>query len=742
MQAVSDAYIESMSKPFRNRAYIKGSIGIINSDAHNNASVKNSNNSFAYFSNGEKPFTSYSVNQVYATGEQNFSKVDGSMFFLPRKKAGYSFYNNGIVTDALLGAVYISFGKGNIFDIKGLTINFGDCYPTELTISNDTTSYDYTNDSGLFVTEDVFDGTSHIIIKPTKMVNGEGRLRINKIEFGIVNSFGNAECMSCSINEFVSSTAETLPSKDVEIILDNQDSYYDVDNEKSAIGYLELGQEVKIAFGYDVTGNGDIEWLPDILTYLKSWNANDTQVQFICTDLFDNMEGTYYKGLLRTKGISLYNLAVDVFEDAGFSSDQYYIDSYLKNIIVYNPMPAVKHSEALQIIANAGRCALYDDRDGRIHLQASFVPDMSASSNGETEYSHVSKILDDKSKDAYAITSNDFSKVDGSVLFMPKDKSKYLNTGYISSQVADADGLFETNPMITINLESGFVAYGLEINFRNVRPEEMVVKTYYNGEEVETHVVELASLNYETHQRFSLFNKMTIEFTKGHPNSRITIDDITVGDVTNYHLKRNYLSDSPTSTRKDKLKKISVIRNIYSETSESAKELTTEEIEVSPNNLVHTVHFNDASYKLSVTVEGSSGIKATIIDKSNYFAKIQFSGVTKTETVKVSVLGKEYKVENNPYSVVHNKNGTDMEWNNPLISTIQQAKDLEEWLAEYYLGRVEYQFDWLGDPRTDANDLFYFELKDGREQMIRAYENSLSFSGAWSGKIKARAVTI
>lgn len=742
MQAVSDAYIESMNKPFRNRGYIKGSIGIINSDAQNNATANNKQNAFTYFSNIKRPFTSYSVNQVYATGEQNFSKVDGSMFFLPKKSSGLKYYNNGIVTNELLGSVYISFGKYKALDIKGLTINFGECYPTELTISNNVSSYDYTNDKSLFVTEDVFNTTSYILIKPTKMVNGEGRLRINKIEFGIVDSFGNVECISCTINEFVSSTAETLPSKDVEIILDNHNSYYDVDNEQSAIGYLELGQEVKIAFGYDVSGNGDIEWLSDMKTYLKSWNANDTQVQFICTDLFDNMGGTYYKGLLRTNGISLYDLAVDVFDDAGFSNDQYYIDNYLKNIVVYNPMPAVKHSEALQIIANAGRCVLYDDRDGRIHLQASFVPDMSASSNGETEYSHVSKILDDKSKDAYAITSNDFSKVDGSVLFMPKDKSKYLNTGYISSQVADVDGLFETNPMITINLESGFVAYGLKINFRNVRPEEMIVKTYYNGEEVETHVVELASLNYETHQRFSLFNKMTIEFTKGHPNSRITIDDITVGDVTNYHLKRNYLSDSPTSTRKDKLKKISVIRNIYSETSESAKELTTGEIEVSPNNLVHTVHLNDASYNLSVTIEGSSGIKATIIDKSNYFAKIQFSGVTKIETVKVSVLGKEYKVENNPYSVIHNKNGTDMEWNNPLVSTIQQAKDLEEWLAEYYLGRVEYQFDWLGDPRTDANDLFYFELKDGREQMIRAYENSLSFSGAWSGKIKARAVTI
>lgn len=34
------------------------------------------------------------------------------------------------------------------------------------------------------------------------------------------------------------------------------------------------------------------------------------------------------------------------------------------------------------------------------------------------------------------------------------------------------------------------------------------------------------------------------------------------------------------------------------------------------------------------------------------------------------------------------------------------------------------------------------ELKNGSERMIRTYENSLSFNGAWSGKMKARAVVL
>lgn len=740
MQAVSDAYIESMKSPFRNREYIRASIGIINSDAQNNA-IADKTNTFTYFSDTKKPFTDYSVNQVYATAEENFSKVDGSMYFLPKQESGLSYYNNGMVTEALLGQIRISFSGLTALDIKGLTIDFGDCYPTKFTVENESVKYQYENNNPRFVTEDVFDGTSFILIKPTEMVNGQGRLRIRKINFGIVDSFGNDEVLSYSLNEFVSSTTETLPSKDIELVVDNQDSFYNPDNLESAIGYLELGQEVKVSFGYDVSGNGDIEWLPEMLTYLKSWNATDEKAQFICTDLFDSMVGTYYKGIFREQGISLYDLAVDVFEDAVISADKYYIDSYLKDIFVYNPIPPVKHSEALQIIANAGRCALYDDRDGRIHLQASFKPDMSISSNGETKYSKVSNILNDTKKDAYAVCSKDFSKVDGSLFFMPQNQSEYKNVGYVSEQIANSDGVFIENPKLTVLLESGFIAYGFKVNFRNVVPKEFVIRTYYDGKEVEMLTINPTRENYDTQKRFELFDKLEIEFTKGYPDSRVFIDNITVGDVTNYHITRDDLNSSPISLRQDKVRKISVIRNNYYKDN-AQQELLTEDVELNPTDVERTFYLREPSYDLSVTVEENNTIKASIVDKSNYFVKVNFTGVTGESTVRVRIDGKEYKREINRYVVSHNQNGEDIEWDNPLISTESLAKELEMWLASYYLGRVTYEIDWRGDPRVDANDLFYYELKDGREQMIRVYENSLSFNGAWSGKMKARAVVV
>ena len=124
-------------------------------------------------------------------------------------------------------------------------------------------------------------------------------------------------------------------------------------------------------------------------------------------------------------------------------------------------------------------------------------------------------------------------------------------------------------------------------------------------------------------------------------------------------------------------------------------------------------------------------------------AVLEFSGIENDGTVvKYSVKGYEYLTDVFQHTVPHNHNGEEKTWNNPLISTAEHAKDLEEWLAAYYLGDVSYNVKWRGDPRTDANDLFYLELKDRDTALIRAYEKQISFSGAWQETIKARKAVL
>lgn len=741
MQLASKEYKEAMQLPFRNRAYIRVSIGVVNSDAQNNA-VLDDETELTYYSEGKKPFDGYTVTKPYATAEQNFSKVDGSMYFLPKETDGYSYYNNGIVTHDILGAIYISFDGLVGLDIKGLTINFGECYPTQFTIQSDSATKSYENDKQLFTTEDSFDGTSYFIIKPITMLGGQDRMRIYQMMFGIANTFSNDKVINCTLKDYVSPISETIPSMDVSLTVDNQDLYYSPDNPESAIAYMEIGQEVKVAFGYDVTGNGDIEWLPETTTFLNTWSADDVQAKFTATDRFYQLTDTYYKGLYRESGITLYDLALDVLNDAGIEDErEFYLDPYLKRITVYNPLPAVKHSEALQIIANAGRCALFEDRANKIHLKASFVPDMEVSVNNKTDYSSIENLLKDNQKDAYAIASNDFSCVDGSLFFMPKDGS-YKETGYVSNSIADADGNFTENPVITVTLESGFTAFGMIINFRNVAPQEFVIRTYYLSVLQDTYTVQNPDTEYITDYQFNDFDKMEIEFTKGHPNARITIDNILIGDVTDYRLTRTRdLMDNPTGTRQKKVKMISVKKTNYRESQEGFKELITEKVTLT-DEMQHTVYFSIASYGFQASVKDNSNIGVQIVASSNYFVAVKFTNATVGTEIELVIQGYEYVADESYYRVAHNPNGQEIEWSNPLISTDEQARDLEEWIATYYLGDVDYEISWRGDPRVEANDLFYLELKNREDALIRSYQNELSFNGAWSGSMKARKVVM
>ena len=391
MQIVSNEYKESMKSMNRNRGYIKATIGLINSQAQNEIKLDNQTKTTVY-SNNIAPFDGEEVSRIYATAEPGVAVLDGSTFFLPRTGANY--YNNGIVTDNVMGSVTMTFADMHI--IKGLTVNFGECYPTEFDIITNNGTTRYRNADEVWTTEDVFTDITFITIEPTQMRYRQNRLRIYSFKCGLAKTFTNEEVMDYSSKEYVSPIAETIPSMDVMIKVDNQNQYYDPDNPDSAIQYMEIGQEVKVQFGYDTDGQGHIEWLPEQTTYLSTWSANSREATFNATDRFTLLTGQYYKGQYYANGINLYDLALLVLADAGITdSNEYFLDNFLKNTVTHNPLPVTTHAECLQIIANAGRCTLSVDRQNRIHIQSAITPTQTISSNGQLDFSNISNILND-----------------------------------------------------------------------------------------------------------------------------------------------------------------------------------------------------------------------------------------------------------------------------------------------------------------------------------------------------------
>ena len=85
MQKVSKEYKASMKSSLRERAYIMLSFGLVNQEAQAKASIDSGD--FNYYSNKANLFREHTDDTIYATLEENFTKVDGTMFFPPRSSS-------------------------------------------------------------------------------------------------------------------------------------------------------------------------------------------------------------------------------------------------------------------------------------------------------------------------------------------------------------------------------------------------------------------------------------------------------------------------------------------------------------------------------------------------------------------------------------------------------------------------------------------------------------------------------
>lgn len=726
MQAVSNAYKQEMKKQLRDHSYMRVSIGLINQEAQASANVPEPEQ-YTYYSNLTWPLNNYDVSELYETCDQDYSNVDGSMYFLPRERMD-AVLNQGIVTDRLLGAVEIRFPVQH--DIKGLTIEFGKAYPVDFNIESDNGIVEITgNAAGHFVTEEIFTGATFLRIVPAKMVNGQSRLRIHKITMGIGIYFDNQKILSSTKKERISPVMEELPSIDFSMSIDNKNRAYDIENEESTVNFLENGQEINVIYGQELD-DGSVEWMPGTTVYLREWSADDEEMSFTATDRFDGMDGTYRRGQYYPDGISLYDLAIDVFEDAGIDSRTYWLDNYLMDVKINNPMPVVTHKEALQLIANAGRCILYQDRSGNIFMKSSFVPDMEASSENEAYFSGTASILEKTEKSTYATAEKDHTDATAEQFFLPRDGT-YLDVGYVSETVADEFGKFEENPGVVISLEARYKCFGLTLEFCRNYPAEMVFRSFLSGElQEEYKVSSLSEVTVVSHE-FPEFDKLELEFTKGAPRNRVTLKQVTFGDSTDYELSYGKeLTKTPKGTQLSKVRELQMTRTSYSPGLEK-RQLAKETIPAGETE--HTFYLNTASY--GYDVETTTGNEVKIIDSTAYYVTVEISGESETEVI---INGYEYNATQAVVSRQLNSTGTVEAWENPLVSTSEHAADLAEWVGNYLCADREYDLNYRGEPRIDANDIAFLENKYVPDLLLRIYEHTLKFNGALSGTIKAR----
>lgn len=738
MQKVSKAYKESMKSSLRERAYIMISFGLVNQEAQAKATVDNG--SYAYYSNKDNIFGEHIDDTVYATLEEEFTKVDGSMFFLPRATEGGRYYDTGIVSDKLVSEarceVVISLNT-IATDFKGLTINFGENYPVDFDIVGSTgqTIEFRGNTKSKWSTEEVLENTTYIKLVFYKMKNPQSRLRIYSIMFGYGLVYYNDSVMSSALDSYVSPIGADVPQFDFSVTLKNYDHYFNVDNPNSAINYLETGQEMDIMYGYQTPGSDTIEWIQGNHLWCSEWESDDNTATIRCQDIFRNMDGEYVKGLYSAAGKSYYTLAEEILKDAGIS--EYYIDPRLKKLYSNNPIPRVKYKEALQIIANACRCVLTQSRDGKVQIKSNFMPSASIATNGEETYSNAANVLTDTPKVEYATLAGNYTPTDGTMFFLPRNGKAALTTGYVSKEISGANGTFTKNPVVTITMEAIRAYYGLKLVFGTALPAAFTIRTYKGGEPVNEYPVEKDEINTTSIilRDFDDFDVMKIEFTKtAEPYNRIVLNYFSLSDVVDFTMNRRDMTSSPKAIKQELIKEVIVPCYTYQENNRE-ENLVYEDIDVVAGE-VETYYIQDPSYGYKVKLDEVEG-KATVVAWGNYFITIKFNV---TGSFKLEVQGYRYKIVEKYATVSLNARGKTVKWKNPLISNTTMANELATWLADYYTAGIEYEYDTRGNPELDATDIVYQENEFHDGMRVNIYRHTVNFKQAFSGRVTARRI--
>lgn len=738
MQKVSKAYKESMKSSLRERAYIMISFGLVNQEAQAKATVDNG--SYAYYSNKDNIFGEHIDDTVYATLEEEFTKVDGSMFFLPRATEGGRYYDTGIVSDKLVSEarceVVISLNT-IATDFKGLTINFGENYPVDFDIVGSTgqTIEFRGNTKSKWSTEEVLENTTYIKLVFYKMKNPQSRLRIYSIMFGYGLVYYNDSVMSSALDSYVSPIGADIPQFDFSVTLKNYDHYFNVDNPNSAINYLETGQEMDIMYGYQTPGSDTIEWIQGNHLWCSEWESDDNTATIRCQDIFRNMDGEYVKGLYSAAGKSYYALAEEILKDAGIS--EYYIDPRLKKLYSNNPIPRVKYKEALQIIANACRCVLTQSRDGKVQIKSNFMPSASIATNGEETYSNAANVLTDTPKVEYATLAGNYTPTDGTMFFLPRNGKAALTTGYVSKEISGANGTFTKNPVVTITMEAIRAYYGLKLVFGTALPAAFTIRTYKGGEPVNEYPVEKDEINTTSIilRDFDDFDVMKIEFTKtAEPYNRIVLNYFSLSDVVDFTMNRRDMTSSPKAIKQELIKEVIVPCYTYQENNRE-ENLVYEDIDVVAGE-VETYYIQDPSYGYKVKLDEVEG-KATVVAWSNYFVTIKFNV---TGSFKLEVQGYRYNIVEKYATVSLNARGKTVKWKNPLISNTTMANELAAWLADYYTAGIEYEYDTRGNPELDATDIVYQENEFHDGMRVNIYRHTVNFKQAFSGRVTARRI--
>lgn len=348
------------------------------------------NDSYIVSDNGHMPWsdTSHLDNAdmltKYATLEQNIWALDGS-FVIPN--APYSdgkFVSSGLSGEdgvfELHPEIILSWDHVNRGIIPGITVQWSktyDEYPLDYSVKvyNGETlvhSADVkNNDSAFNVFYVDIQDYDRLVIEIERWNLPYHRARMEKVYVGIIETYTKNELMSYKHEDNVDILSGELPKDSITFSLDNTDSQWNPLNPTGANKYLMERQTLRVRYGMEV--DGVIEWIDAGVFFLSEWStpSNGIEATFTARDMLEFFSEPY----TGVRSGTLYDIAIAAVTQIDLPDDATYrFDVSLLSINVdfsnkEGEEDEYSCAEILQMVANAGKCIIYQDRSGCLRIE-------------------------------------------------------------------------------------------------------------------------------------------------------------------------------------------------------------------------------------------------------------------------------------------------------------------------------------------------------------------------------------
>jgi hypothetical protein len=199
-------------------------------------------------------------------------------------------------------------------------------------------------------------------------------------------------------------------------------------------------------------------------------------------------------------------------------------------------------------------------------------------------------------------------------------------------------------------------------------------------------------------------------------------------------MTRKEMTSSPTAIKQELVKEVIVPCYSY-QPNNREENLVNEDVEITEGQ-VETYYIQDPSYGYEAKLDEQEGL-AEVVDWGNYYVTLKYKV---TGSYRLEVQGYRYKIVERYATKTLHARGKTVKWANPLISDMTMAKELAEWLGDYYTAGIEYEYDTRGNPEIDATDIVYQENEFYEGMKVNIYRHTINFKQTFSGKVTARRI--